>query len=248
LTQGLSCTRLYSIYSGMKQRCYNSNNPNYKHYGGKGITICDEWMNENGIQNFISWALNNGYNEHLTIDRIDNNAGYSPQNCHWVTRSQNSQKVFLDKPNATFSSKKFYGLNYKKLFAFMNKYNITAHDFINLTGLSFDVLTQLINGDALTTDNIEVICKTFCLQPSDIMECTFTEHEKKASDVFSIHLSAKGAGQMEFTDSMIENTNLTALQSDYALRRFIFALYGRESLNKLLEVSRQHSQPQETNT
>lgn len=53
MEHGLSKTRLYSIYSGMKQRCYNQNNQHYQWYGGKGITICDEWMDENGLQNFI---------------------------------------------------------------------------------------------------------------------------------------------------------------------------------------------------
>lgn len=92
MTHGLSDSRLYGIYSGMKQRCYNPNNSHYKWYGGKGITICDEWMNENGLQNFITWSLNNGYNEHLTIDRIDSNLGYSPTNCRWLSASENSAK------------------------------------------------------------------------------------------------------------------------------------------------------------
>lgn len=92
----LSKTRLYSIYSGMKQRCYNPQNPGYKWYGAKGITICDEWMNENGLQNFIEWALNHGYNENLTIDRIKSNKGYCPENCQWVTLSLNSSKAHMN--------------------------------------------------------------------------------------------------------------------------------------------------------
>lgn len=89
----LSKTRLYSIYSGMKQRCYNPNNQHYSIYGGKGIKICDEWLNKNGLQNFIEWSLNNGYEEHLTIDRINSSADYSPQNCRWITSSLNSARV-----------------------------------------------------------------------------------------------------------------------------------------------------------
>ena len=71
MKHNLSKTRLYSIYSGIKQRCYNPNNQHYKWYGEKGIALCNEWSNENGLQNFIEWSLNNGYEENLSIDRID---------------------------------------------------------------------------------------------------------------------------------------------------------------------------------
>lgn len=93
MEHGLSKTRLYSIYSGMKQRCYNPNNQHYQWYGAKGITICDEWMGENGLQNFIEWSLNHGYEEHLTINRKESDKGYSPDNCQWVTASVNSYRV-----------------------------------------------------------------------------------------------------------------------------------------------------------
>lgn len=93
MEHGLSKTRLYSIYSGMKQRCYNPNNQHYQWYGAKGITICDEWMGENGLQNFIEWSLNHGYEEHLTIDRKESDKEYSPDNCQWVTASLNSSRA-----------------------------------------------------------------------------------------------------------------------------------------------------------
>lgn len=93
MKHSLSKTRLYSIYSGMKQRCYNPNNQHYSIYGGKGIKICDEWLNKNGLQNFIEWSLNNGYEDHLTIDRINSSSDYSPQNCRWITSSLNSARV-----------------------------------------------------------------------------------------------------------------------------------------------------------
>lgn len=81
-----SKTRLYSIYSHMKQRCYNSNDKNYKIYGGRGIRICDAWLND--FMNFHNWAYEHGYNDTLTIDRIDVNGNYEPSNCRWVNQKQ----------------------------------------------------------------------------------------------------------------------------------------------------------------
>lgn len=78
--------RLRSIYYGMKQRCYNENSINFKYYGGKGVAICDEWLLS--FENFFDWAINNGYNENLTIDRIDSEKEYSPDNCKWSTKKE----------------------------------------------------------------------------------------------------------------------------------------------------------------
>ena len=82
--------RLYSIYYGMRTRCYNVSDPGYPRYGARGITVCNEWMND--FLAFQKWAMENGYDENLTIDRIDNSKGYSPDNCRWTdikTQSNN---------------------------------------------------------------------------------------------------------------------------------------------------------------
>lgn len=89
-------TKLYAIWTMMKQRCYNPNNKNFKDYGGRGITVCEEWLND--VQAFYEWSMKNGYKEGLTIDRIDNDKGYSPDNCRWTTmkvqrKNQRKRKI-----------------------------------------------------------------------------------------------------------------------------------------------------------
>ncbi len=82
---GLSRTRLYRIWALMKDRCTNVNCPTYSCYGGRGITFCDEWKS---FENFHDWAINNGYKDLLTIDRIDVNGNYEPSNCRWSTMKE----------------------------------------------------------------------------------------------------------------------------------------------------------------
>lgn len=88
-------TKLYEIWCSMKARCYNPNLKVYRHYGGRGISVCEEWLHD--FVPFEKWAVANGYKEDLSLDRIDNNKGYSPDNCRWATRVQqaNNQRTTI---------------------------------------------------------------------------------------------------------------------------------------------------------
>lgn len=91
VTHGKSNTRLYKIWRGMRDRCHNCKNHDYKNYGGRGIKICDEWYDD--FQTFYSWAINNGYCDELSIDRINVNGHYEPSNCRWVTQKQQANNT-----------------------------------------------------------------------------------------------------------------------------------------------------------
>lgn len=91
--------RIYNIYNAMKQRCYYKNGARYKDYGGRGIKICDEWLCS--FKNFKEWALSHGYRDNLTIERIDNNGDYCPENCKFASYQIQSSNQRVRKDNSS---------------------------------------------------------------------------------------------------------------------------------------------------
>ena len=112
---GLKNTRLYSIWCNMKKRTLNPKNKYYINYGGRGITICEEWLD---VQNFYNWAMENAYSDELSLDRIDNDGNYEPNNCRWTTRIIQGRNRRIRKDNKTG----YKGVRYIKD---RNKYIVT---------------------------------------------------------------------------------------------------------------------------
>jgi len=84
-------TRLYTIWRSMKYRCSNPNNKSFKYYGARSIKVCKEWKDD--FIQFRDWALSHGYQDDLTLDRADADEDYSPKNCSWITKSENSKRI-----------------------------------------------------------------------------------------------------------------------------------------------------------
>lgn len=108
-THGKANTRLFRIWVGMRHRCRNEKLREYKYYGGKGVSVCNEW--NNSFEKFEEWAILHGYNELLTLDRIDVNGNYEPNNCRWVTNEEQqankSNTMFLTYNGKTLRAKEW---------------------------------------------------------------------------------------------------------------------------------------------
>ena len=159
--EALSKTRLYSIWKNMKYRCYNCKDRKYANYGGRGITVCDEW--KNSFQAFAEWALNNGYDDPpmdadkkwisinaLTLDRVDSDKGYSPDNCRWVTFQDNRRNRKKEHLEITFvlpdTENFFIG---EKLKSARKKAGLTQVDTSELLGISQQTISHWESGFSL---------------------------------------------------------------------------------------------------
>lgn len=133
----MSGSRIYNIWQGMKARCNNPNNVRYHRYGGRGIKVCEEW--EESFEAFYQWAKDNGYSEAKSIDRVDNNKGYAPNNCRWATDKQQANNrctnVNITIGNATKTLTQWceiFKVDSKKVFARYNNFKYrTVEDLFN---------------------------------------------------------------------------------------------------------------------
>lgn len=128
-------TRLYKIWDNMKARCFNPNSTEYERYGGRGIIVCSEWLGENGFENFRDWALQNGYNDTLTIDRIELDKDYSPSNCKWSTyeeqlnnTSRNRLLTYNGKTQTMAQWSKELGIGYNTLNTRINTMKLSVKE------------------------------------------------------------------------------------------------------------------------
>ena len=117
-----SGTRLYEIWQGIKKRCYNPHEPRYARYGGRGVAVCDEWKND--FSAFYEWAVGSGYNDTLTIDRIDNDGDYCPNNCRWASQEtqarnrSNNIKIMIGNSTRTLTEWcEIFDLNFEMIYA-----------------------------------------------------------------------------------------------------------------------------------
>ncbi len=121
-THGLSKTRIYQIWADMKDRCNNKNNQFYKNYGKRGIKVCEDWLTN--FMNFYNWAINNGYTSKLTIDRIDVDGNYEPNNCRWATWKEQANNKRVTRKIVIYEEK-------KSAYEFEKQYGIKAHVLID---------------------------------------------------------------------------------------------------------------------
>lgn len=132
-------SRLYNEWQNMKGRCFNSKGKNWHRYGGRGITVCKEWLS---FRNFIEWAIANGYKDNLTLDRIDLNGNYKPDNCQWISLPKNSQKNCRNK------------LNYQKAVEIRKRRNENVYDLAEEYGVSFKTI-QAVWYNYIWKDSVE---------------------------------------------------------------------------------------------
>lgn len=142
---GLSSSKIYSIYHNMKYRCYNKNHPEFHNYGGKGIKVDDQWLGNNGFNNFYDWSMQNGYKEGLSIDRINSERNYSPDNCRWIPLSENVS--YSNRKQHRFANKgRYYGISPDEIYYEFDN----ASEFARTHNLKGDNVRQVANGQKKT--------------------------------------------------------------------------------------------------
>lgn len=136
-THNKTNTRLYRIWAGMKTRCHNDNDKGYINYGGRGIKICNEWSDD--FEKFYSWAITHGYKSNLSIDRINNDGNYEPNNCRWVTsevqgnnKSNNKYITYNGQTKSIMDWAEIIKIPYPTLWNRLYKYNWTIEQALTI--------------------------------------------------------------------------------------------------------------------
>lgn len=141
---GIRNDKLYHVYHGIKQRCYNKNNQNYHKYGANGISMCDEWLNN--YDAFKTWAISNGYYygeyKECTIDRIDSSKGYSPENCRWISLSENSARGNIGRQKVKTKLKDVYAVSENG----ECEYFTNISEFSRIHNLSRSTVSAILHG------------------------------------------------------------------------------------------------------
>lgn len=151
MKHGKGHTRLYKIWAGIKKRCLNKKCISYKNYGGRGIIICDEW--KDSFEIFYEWSMNNGYNKNLTIDRIDVNGNYEPNNCRWITMKEQSNNkrdnryITINSQTKTLSEwSDYYKINPKVVENRINRYKWSIEEAFEIVPRKRKGVTYTYNG------------------------------------------------------------------------------------------------------
>ena len=147
-THGLKNTRLYSIWRNMKGRTLNPKNKAYPNYGGRGITICDEWLD---VQNFYDWAMSNGYSDELSIDRIESDGNYEPSNCRWTTPTIQTRNQRIYKNNKSG----FKGVSFNKKYKVYEAYIRINKKLIHLGHFLTPVEGAIAYNNYIIENNLE---------------------------------------------------------------------------------------------
>lgn len=155
-THGKSKSNLYSRWCHIKNRCYKSNNKDFVNYGGRGITMCDEWRND--FMSFYNWAMANGYSEELTIERKNNDGNYEPSNCKWATvlEQANNQRI------SSKTNTGYYGVYAKgdNKFGVQLRYNKKSKHigyYSNITEAAIAYNNYIINNGLLGKKKLNII-------------------------------------------------------------------------------------------
>lgn len=143
-------TKLYFVWCAMRERCRSEKNKDFKHYGGRGISVCEEWSD---YLTFKAWAVANGYKEGLTIDRIDTNGNYCPENCRWLT-IQEQQQNRRDARLLTFNGETHSMTQWAKLTGLKRE---TIRDRIDKSGWSVE---EALTTPTMPNDKTRQQCKT----------------------------------------------------------------------------------------